>query len=141
MHREGIVHGDVKPGNIMLKKSGHSKIIDIGSAFDMEDPPQRRACTPSYAALEVIEGRENTPRSDIASLGYVAIELLAGKPVFGGINDLKELIKAKRELVYRLPEILPDDVVCNDLLMSFCRGMIAPDPQQRFQNAEAAALG
>ena len=140
MHREGIVHGDVKPGNIMLKRSGHSKIIDIGSAFDIEDPPQRRACTPAYAALEVLQGIENTPRSDIASLGYVTIELLSGRPVFSGINDLHELIEAKRTLVDRLPEVLPRDVVCNDLLMSFCRGMIAPDPQERFQNAEAAAL-
>lgn len=140
MHRHNIVHGDVKPGNIMLKRSGHSKIIDIGSAFDMADPPKRRACTPAYAALEVLEGRENTPRSDLASLGYVTIELLCGKPVFGGINDLTALIDAKRTLIDRLPEILPPEVACNDLLMAFCRGLIAPDPAERFPTAEAADL-
>ena len=140
MHREGIVHGDVKPGNIMLKRSGHSKIIDIGSAFDVTDPPQRRACTPAYAALEVLEGIENTARSDLASLGYVTIELLSGRPVFGGINDFQELIRAKRSLIDRLPELLPEEVACNHLLMAFCRGMVAPDPSQRFASAEAAEL-
>lgn len=138
MHRQGLVHGDVKPGNIMLKRSGHTKLIDIGSGFDIQDPPVRRACTPTYAALEVLEGNENTPRSDLASLGYVTVELLAGKRVFGGINDLSELIEAKRSLPERLEEFLPEDVACNDLLMAFCRGLIAPNPQQRFPTAEAA---
>lgn len=140
MHRQGIVHGDVKPGNIMLKRSGHSKIIDIGSAFEVTDPPQRRACTPAYAALEVLEGRENTPRSDLASLGFVTIELLAGKPVFGGINDLQELLEAKRTISDRLEEFLPEDVACNELLVAFCRGLIAPDPADRFPSAEDADL-
>lgn len=140
MHRQNIVHGDVKPGNIMLKRSGHAKIIDIGSAFDMSDPPQKRACTPAYAALEVLEGRDNTPRSDLASLGYVLIELLAGKPVFGGVNDFNELVKAKRTLIQRLPSIVPAEVATNDLLMAFLTGMISPDPESRFPSAEDAHL-
>lgn len=140
MHRDGIVHGDIKPGNIMLKRTGHSKIIDIGSAFDIADPPQRRACTPAYAAPEVLEGIENTPRSDLASLGYVTIELLSGRPVFSGINDYQELLIAKRTLSDRLPDLVPAEVGRNSLLMSFLRGMIAPDPKQRFASAEAADL-
>jgi serine/threonine protein kinase len=140
MHREGIVHGDVKPGNIMLKRTGHSKLIDIGSAFDVTDPPERRACTPTYAAPEVLEGVANTPRSDLASLGYVTIELLAGRPVFGGINDYQQLLDAKRNLPLRLSEFLPEEVTRNDLLMSFLRGLIAADPKQRFASAEAADL-
>jgi serine/threonine protein kinase len=140
MHREGIVHGDVKPGNIMLKRSGHSKIIDIGTAFDINDPPQRKSCTPAYAALEVLEGVDNTPRSDLASLGYVTIELLSGRPVFGGIKELPALIEAKRTLIDRLPQILPEEVMRNDLLMAFCRGLIEPNPAERFASAEAAEL-
>lgn len=140
MHRQNIVHGDVKPGNIMLKRSGHSKIIDIGSAFDMSDPPQKRACTPAYAALEVLEGRANSPRSDLASLGYVLIELLAGKPVFSGINDFKELVEAKKTLHQRLPQIVPPEVSTNELLMTFLGRMISPDPESRFPSAEDAHL-
>ena len=79
LHREGIVHGDVKPANIMLKCTGNAKMVDIGSAFDIQDPPPYRTCTPKYAAPEVLEGSECTPRSDLASMGYVLIEMLAGK--------------------------------------------------------------
>ena len=39
LHREGIVHGDIKPSNIMLKRTGNAKIVDIGSAFELTNAP------------------------------------------------------------------------------------------------------
>jgi len=140
LHREEIVHGDVKPSNIMLKRTGNAKIVDIGSAFELNHAPIQRTCTPAYAAPEVLEGCDCTPRSDLASLGYVLIELLAGLPPFGGITTLRELLEAKRLLGQKLPQILPQEVVCNELLMNFCRTLIAPDPMRRFPSAEAADL-
>jgi eukaryotic-like serine/threonine-protein kinase len=140
LHREGIVHGDLKPSNIMLKRTGNAKIVDLGSAFDVEKVPPRRTCTPTYAAPEVLEGSECTPRSDLASLGYVLIETLAGAPPFSGLTSFTSLLEAKRCLTQRLPHILPEEVVRNDLLMSFCRGLVAPDPMRRFPSAEAADL-
>ena len=140
LHREGIVHGDVKPANIMLKRSGHAKMIDIGSAFALEDPPKRRACTPAYAAPEVLEGDACTARSDLASLGYVTIELLSGQPPFAGIHDYQELLRAKHELPAKLHRLMPEEVACNDLLMAFCVGLIEPDPAARFPSAEDAEL-
>jgi serine/threonine protein kinase len=140
LHREELVHGDIKPSNIMLKRTGNAKIIDFGSAVDLKDPPPQRTCTPSYAAPEVLEGNEVTPRSDLASLGYVLIELLAGQPIFSGLTSYRELLEAKRMLPHRLDEFLPEEVTVNDLLMNFCRGLIAPDPILRFPNAEAAEL-
>lgn len=140
MHRHGIVHGDVKPGNIMLKSSGHSKLIDFGTAFQTEAPPPRRSCTPAYAAPEVLQGSVSTAQSDLASLGYVVIELLSGCTLSQQSEGLNSLIEGKRNLSDRLEDILPDDVVRNDLLMSFCRGLIAPDPEFRFESAEAANL-
>ncbi len=84
LHREDIVHGDLKPSNIMLKRTGNAKIVDLGSAIDLKQAPSRRTCTPTYAAPEVLEGGDCTPRSDLASLGYVLIEMLSGAPhVFG----------------------------------------------------------
>jgi len=140
LQREGIVHGDLKPSNIMLKRTGNAKVIDIGSAFDLDDAPMRRTCTPPYAAPEILEGADSSPRADLCSLGYVLIEILSGSPPFAGLNSYRELLEAKRALVHRLPEVLPEDVVCNDLLMNLCRGLIAPDPMKRFPSAEAADL-
>lgn len=140
LHREEIVHGDVKPSNIMLKRTGSAKIVDIGSAFELDAPPASRTCTPAYAAPEVIEGAECTPRSDLASLGYVLLELLSGRPLFGGLTNCRELLEAKRLLPQRLTEILPREVTVNNLLMNFCRGLIAPDPMRRFPSAEAADM-
>jgi serine/threonine-protein kinase len=140
LHRAGIVHGDIKPGNIMLKRTGAAKIIDIGSAVSLDDVPPMRTCTPSYAAPEILEGAEPSGRSDLASVGYVLIELLAGRPVFAKTTNYEELLREKRTLHNRLEQLLPEKVVCNSLLMNFCRMLIAPDPESRFPNAEAAEL-
>ncbi len=140
LHREGVVHGDVKPANIMLKRTGSSKLIDIGSAFEIDDPPPTRTCTPRYAAPEVLEGGEATYRSDLASLGYCLIEMLAGRPLFTGRSDYKDLLEAKRMLPQQLESVLPEEVTCNELLMNFCKGLIAPDPMRRFPSAEDADL-
>jgi serine/threonine-protein kinase len=140
LHRHGIVHGDIKPSNIMLKRTGIAKIVDIGSAFEMCDPPRVRSCTLAYAAPEVLENRETTPRSDLCSIGYVLLELLSGRQAFAGISDHRELLEAKRTLPQRLHEILPEDVSRCELLCAFIRGMIAADPVRRFPSAEAAEL-
>ena len=140
LHQRGIVHGDIKPSNIMLKRTGAAKIVDIGSAFEMQDPPPQRTCTPTYAAPEVLEGSETTPSSDLASLGYVLIELLSGRPPFTGLTNLRDLLEAKRFIGQRLDSFLPDDVTRNELLMHLIRGMIAPDPQRRFPTAQQADL-
>jgi eukaryotic-like serine/threonine-protein kinase len=140
LHRENIVHGDIKPSNVMLKRTGTAKIIDIGSAFDVRDAPVHLTCTPTYAAPEVLEGVSNTPRSDLASLGYVLIEMLSGKQPFKGLTACADLLAAKLRLPKILHEILPREVSCNELLMAFCRGLIMPDPMLRFLDADAAAL-
>ena len=138
LHRDGIVHGDVKPSNIMLKCTGNAKLVDIGSAYEWGHGARPRTCTPAYAAPEILDGAEGSPRSDLASLGYVLLEMLAGVPPFAGVNDPEELLAAKRGVIERLPETLPEDVVCNELLMNLIAGLIAPDPADRFPDAEAA---
>jgi len=140
LHRHGIVHGDLKPSNVMLKRTGNAKIIDIGSAIDLRSGAGRRFWSPAYAAPEVLAGEASSPRSDLASLGYVLIEMLAGRPPFVGLKGYGELLQAKRELEQRLPGILPDEVSCNELLLHLCRKLIALDPARRFPSAEAADL-
>ena len=139
LHRNGVIHGDVKPANIMLKRTGHSKIVDIGSAFELNQPA-RQTFTPAYAAPEVLEGGIGTPQSDLASLGYVLIDMLAGASPFEGITDLSTLREAKRNLGDNLSVILPKEVVSSELLMNFCQTLVAQNPTDRFPSAEAADL-
>lgn len=141
LHREEIIHGDIKPSNIMIKRTGNAKLIDIGSAIDLNDMPRQRTCTPQYAAPEMLEREEFTPRSDLASLGYVLVEVLSGRPLFAGINDFAKLLEAKRTLPQRLSSILPPDVAHSELLVSILRRLTNPDPMLRFPSAEQADSG
>jgi serine/threonine-protein kinase len=140
LHREGIVHGDLKPSNIMLKRTGNAKVIDIGSAVDLKNPAARRMWSPAYAAPEVLRGGEHSPQSDLASLGYVLVEMLAGRSPFEGLTTYAELVAAKADLHRRLPQLLPPEVSCNELLLHLCRRLVTADPARRFPSAQAADL-
>ncbi|MEM9660514.1 MAG: protein kinase, partial [Planctomycetota bacterium] len=122
-------------------RTGAAKIVDMGSALHLDNMPEQRTCTPQYAAPEMLERNEFTTRSDLASLGYVLIEILAGRPLFAGLNSLGELLEAKWTLPQRLDKILPDEVADSDLLMSICRRLTAPDPLLRYDSAEEAHTG
>lgn len=140
LHEGNIVHGDIKPANIMIKRSGMAKIIDIGSAYALDDVPEKRTCTPTYAAPEVIEGGEATAKSDLASLGYVLLELLSGKAPFQGLKSYGDLVRAKRELPNRIPELLPSELSDDDRLVKFCHRLVAYSPEERFNTATEANL-
>ena len=140
IHRSGIVHADLKPSNIMLKRTGNAKVIDFGFAFEMGDKTAPRACTPRYAAVEVLRGASSSPVSDLASLGYVLVDLLCGMTPFAGMQRFSDLIAAKKQLPDRLPEFLPPEIKQDEPLLALLRGLIAPDPANRFPNAEAADL-
>jgi serine/threonine-protein kinase len=141
LHREEIVHGDIKPSNIMVKRTGNAKLIDIGSAIDLNDMPQMKTCTPQYAAPEMLDREEITTRSDLCSLGYVLVELLAGAPLFAGIKEYAKLLEAKRTLPQRLHKVLPKEITHSELLMTICRRLTAPDPMLRYASAEQADIG
>lgn len=141
LHRDGVTHGDLKPSNVMLKRTGAAKVVDIGSAADLRSAEGRRAWSPLYAAPEVLEGGLVTPQSDLASLGYVLVEMLAGRSPFDGAVGIGGLLEAKRTLEHRLEELLPAEVVGSELLVGLCRRLVAADPEKRFPDAEAADLG
>ncbi len=140
LHREGIIHCDLKPSNVMVKKTGQVKIIDIGSAFWEGRPPQAQPCTLEYAAPEVLAGFRATPQSDLASLGYMLLEMLTGSKPFAGLK-YSELLEAKNSLIERLPGMLPlDEFAFSEALILLLRRLVNPDPAQRFPTADDAEL-
>jgi serine/threonine-protein kinase len=141
LHRDAIIHGDLKPANIMVKRTGTAKLVDMGSALDLKNMPDQKTCTPQYAAPEMLERNEFTPRSDLASLGYVLIEALSGRPLFAGLNSLGELLEAKWTLPQRLERIVPEEVADSRLLMTVCKRLTAPDPLLRYASADEASAG
>jgi serine/threonine-protein kinase len=138
LHRANIVHCDVKPSNIMVKRTGNVKLIDIGSAFLKGDLPPGNPCTPEYAAPEILKGDRATEQSDLASLGYVLIEIITGSHPFAGLT-YAQLRRAKDSILQELPGILPiEEFAFTEPLMLFLRKLIHPDPAKRFGSAEEA---
>ena len=140
LHEQGIVHADLKPSNIMVKLTGDSKIIDFGSAFGLDDLPNRPTWTPRYAAPELLLGSPHSISSDLASLGYILLEMLTGVIPFREVKSMKELVQAKLDLPDRLEDYLPVDLKNNDSLIRLIRGLIDAHPASRFSSATAADL-
>src|SRR4029077_12174932 len=83
-HDIGVLHRDLKPANVMIDDNGNARILDFGLAGLSEDLPEDElaAGTPAYMAPEQLEGKEQTVRTDIYSLGLVLYELFTGQKAF-----------------------------------------------------------
>lgn len=100
-HQNGVIHRDVKPGNIMVSAENEIKISDFGIAHieGIKDPSEKKsmAGTVSYMSPEQLHNKNITPQSDIFSLGVVMYELLTGKKPFKGENDYATFFKIANE--------------------------------------------
>eukprot|EP01125_Pyxidicula_operculata_P007066 TRINITY_DN240_c9_g1_i1.p1 TRINITY_DN240_c9_g1~~TRINITY_DN240_c9_g1_i1.p1 ORF type:complete len:803 (+),score=302.57 TRINITY_DN240_c9_g1_i1:154-2409(+) len=118
LHKNLILHRDLKPDNVLITASGVIKIIDFGTATlcQIPDEAKRRSTvgTPWYCAPEVINSDEYGAKCDIWSIGCFAIELVSGKPPFDDLNDIACLFK----MAEGNPPPLPTDISpsCHDFL-------------------------
>ncbi|MEN9603917.1 MAG: hypothetical protein RL545_606 [Actinomycetota bacterium] len=119
-HQEGLVHRDVKPGNLLITPEGQVKITDFGIAR-VADQVSLTATgqvmgTVQYLAPEQATGKPATPSTDIYSLGIVAYEALAGRRPFNGENQMAIAMSQIRDVPPPLPEEL--DPAVSELIMS-----------------------
>jgi serine/threonine-protein kinase len=93
LHREGIVHRDVKPANILLGADGSVKLSDLGVGLATDNTRITQSGqvlgTPAYMSPEQIDGARPTPATDIYALGAVAYEMLAGEKAVKGSSPLE----------------------------------------------------
>ena len=140
LHHAGIAHCDLKPANIMIKRSGTKKIIDMDSSCLVADEQPQLRGTPYYMAPEQHRGQPVRLRSDVASLGYILIEMLTGRLLFRSAESIKQLLDEKLRLPGRLDKVLPAEVRNDAILYGLISKMVAVDPDARFADADAADL-
>ncbi|MDP9391274.1 MAG: protein kinase [Actinomycetota bacterium] len=134
-HAAGMVHRDVKPGNILVRPDGSVKITDFGIAWSARSVALTRTGqvigTPQYLSPEQAEGRPATPASDVYALGLIGYECLTGHPAFEGDNAVTIALKQ----VQQDPEPLPGDLPAS--VRELVRRALLKDPGARLPDGAA----
>ncbi len=139
-HRQGVVHRDVKPGNVLLDEEGNAYLTDFGVALDAGSPERSTGTmmrgTPAYLSPEQIRLEPASPRSDVYALGIVVFEMLTGEHPFPEASltalldhHMRDALPSVRTLRPELPDAV-DEVI---------RRATAKDADDRFPDVTAIA--
>jgi Tol biopolymer transport system component/predicted Ser/Thr protein kinase len=141
-HERGVIHRDLKPGNVMITPKGNAKVLDFGLAKMLAPLGGETATslaetrgvmgTPLYMSPEQALGKSVDARTDLWSLGVVYYECLAGRPPFRGDSSLAVLHAITAEGVAPLLQIRPDAPVLAEHIVTRA---LEKDPELRYQRA------
>ncbi len=146
-HQHGVLHRDLKPGNILVDRDGHPHLTDFGLAKLLNPDPEDAAPgpltisgtalgTPSYMSPEQAAGRRLTAASDIYSLGAILYEMLAGEPPFQAAT-LLETLRLVAEQEPKHPSVRNSRI--DKDLDTICFKCLEKNPDARYPTAEALA--
>ena len=139
-HKNGIVHRDIKPGNIMITDSGDTKVMDFGIARALADSGATLTSTwnivgtAQYLSPEQATGGQADARSDLYSVGCLFYELVSGKPPFSGETPVAIAYQHVSTPLTPVTDIEPS---LDPALNNFFSVSLAKDPADRYQSANA----
>ena len=146
MHRAGVIHRDVKPGNIIVGEGLRVKITDFGVAAPVGAAASMRLGTTKYMAPELFGGKDVDIRADIYSLGMVAYEMLLGRPKFNEVfydivrdphSEALRWMKWHSSADKEAPPAAEINADVPGALSAIVAKMLAKDPDDRFESLEA----
>jgi serine/threonine protein kinase/class 3 adenylate cyclase len=139
-HAAGLIHGNLKPGNVLIREDDRPVLLDFGtSALGDQDRIGGRAAagavtTPASAAPEQIRGEPRTAQVDLYALGVLLFRVLTGRDPFGG-ESIHEVVEAHLHEDPPLPGMLRAGVA--DGLQRICLKALEKDPADRYASAQA----
>ena len=135
-HEAGVIHRDLKPGNIMIDGRGRARITDFGLAIAGPSAAGETAGTPAYMAPEQLAGEPATVLSDIYALGLILYEIFTGRRTFDS-KSLPELIERQHERRFARPISVVAEI--NPQVERVILHALHPDPDGRPRSVEALA--
>jgi eukaryotic-like serine/threonine-protein kinase len=142
VHDKGIVHRDVKPGNIIIDREGKPFLMDFGLAKDIRAKyritrPGMAMGTPAYMSPEQAEGEgEIDGRADVYSLGAIVFEVLTGEPPFKGATLMDTVLQVVSDQMPDVRKYKPD---VDSSIESICLKALRKRPDERYSSANAFA--